>query len=154
MRKILLAVAALGVVAGCSKLKYREKERPDPNEVLPSNVWEFETHFNEEFLPGSPDSCKLPRYLVFKNNNTGFYTYDHPCDSTGMDTLHFTWSLSKDKLNLNQVLSMTATQKEYTWSKFIICDYDMVRFEARNTNFKSDHHPSMIIDGYFKPKGN
>jgi hypothetical protein len=147
MKRVMVALAAMVCVAGC---KYREKEQPDPKEVLPSNVWEFENHFYVNTDPGNPYNCAVPHYLVFNKDRSGYYTYEHPCDSSGPDTLRFTWSISTDKLYVRMILN----KAEFVENKFIICDYDMVRMDARTWSYTYLQKPFHMIDGNYRPKSN
>jgi|GEM_PF-5912117 len=149
MNKLLLALLATSLVFFSCK-KWRPKEYPDPNDVLISAQWELEEHLNVPYDSTAPD-CRLPKYLTFNEDKTGYYYYPNPCDSPGIDTLKFTWYYKPNDYRLYLQFQNLVAATGTAGLQFIICDYDMLRMINRTLYFVPHGSTKQLIDGNFRP---
>jgi len=146
---LFLAVASILFFASCSKMKWREKELPDPRDVFVSTPWQMKEYTAPAF--DINQDCRIARELVFRKDSTGYFYYTIKCDSNDKDTLKFMWWVSRDntKLYFNYMDSVFV-DPPYTLRIFY-ADYDMIRtqgwYYGRNIN------GNRFLDGYFVPKG-
>jgi hypothetical protein len=150
MKKLLfLAVAFVLVVTSCNKLKWEEKEKPDPRDVFVSTPWQM-----DEYIVPVHDinqDCRIARELVFRKDSTGYFYYPIKCDSNDKDTLKFMWWVSTDntKLYFNYMDSVLLSTP-YTL-RIYYTDYDMIR--TQGWVYGMNKNGNRFLDGYFVPKG-
>lgn len=150
MKKLLfLAVAGLLLLASCSKLKWKEKDKPDPRDVFVSTTWQMDEYIVPVY--DINQDCRIARELVFRKDSTGYYYYPNKCDSTDKDTLTFMWWVSRDntKLYFNYMDSVYVSTA-YTL-RIYYADYDMIRFQGWAYNMNKNGN--RFLDGFFVPKG-
>lgn len=143
---LLLALVGLLCFSGCKK--WRPKEYPDPNEVLPTAVWEI--NYNE--TPDYSTNCRIPKLMVYNKDKTGFFYYEKPCDSPGIDTLKFKWYYNKGELRLMLTLTNGPKAGQIAVNQFVVCDYDQVNMICRSGNLSVYSNTKQMVDGYFLPQ--
>ncbi|GAA4461362.1 hypothetical protein GCM10023093_05880 [Nemorincola caseinilytica] len=142
---LLLVLVLLLGLWGCTK--WRPKEYPDPNEVLPTAVWKL----NFYDMAGYETDCRVPTTVVFNKDKTGFYYYANACDSPKIDTIKFSWYYNKGELRLMLTIKSGPDIGKVAQNQFIVCDYDQVNMICRSGNMSVYSKTRHLVDGYFKP---
>jgi hypothetical protein len=149
MRKLLPALSVLFIVSSCGR--WEPKVMPDPKVVLPSNTWELVEHTSVPFSGASRD-CRLPKYMVYREDGTGYFYYDNLCDSPKMDTLKFKWSYDYQYYRLKyQFTSGPVVGYMTAENQLITADYDWVALTCRTIEYSYYTGTKRLIDGNYRP---
>lgn len=152
MKKLLSALLLLFIASSCSK--WRPKEYPDPKLVLPSNTWEL---FSHNYVPysGLARDCRLPKYMVYREDGTGYFYYEDLCDSPRTDTQKFNWSY----IEKTQRIMFHFTSGKIIGSGdaevHVIAAYDdIVTLDCRTSAYSIHEAETRLIDGNYRPISN
>jgi hypothetical protein len=149
MKQLMPALLVLTIVSGCSK--WRPKEMPDPKVVLPGNTWELVEHLQVTY-PATDRDCRLPQYMVYREDGTGFFYYPNSCDSPKVDTLKFRWSYDYDSYRLIYTFTNGPILGNMTAEcQLITADYDWVALTSRTASYSYYSGTKRLIDGNYRP---
>ncbi len=148
MNKLLPVLLGVIVISSCSR--WRQREWPDPKVVLPSNTWEFYEHLYVHYTEPGRD-CRLPQYLVYREDGTGFFTYPNSCDSPKVDSIKFTWSYNAKTYRLSYKFQNGPYIGLMMAESQVAADYDRVILTCRTPEFSFHTATHYLIDGNFRP---
>ena len=149
MRKLLPALSVLFFVSSCGR--WEPKVLPDPKVVLPSNTWELVEHGNVQYS-GLDRDCRLPQYMVYREDGTGYFYYPNSCDSPKVDTLKFKWSYDYKTYRLKyQFTSGPIIGYMTAENQLVSADYDWVSLICRSAEYSFYTGTKRLIDGNYRP---
>ena len=149
MGKLLPALSVVLFVSSCGR--WEPKVMPDPKVVLPSNTWELVEHLYANYSDAERD-CRLPKYMVYREDGTGYFYYPNSCDSPKVDTLKFTWSYDYDEYRIIYKFKNGPIRGDMTaLNQLIGADYDWVSLTCRTPDYSFHSNTKRLIDGNYRP---